>query len=123
MPDPSHSSDWVHLLFWLVVGHQLMDFALQTPNIAIEKNRHSTSPLQNEVPWFYWMTAHAFLHGGFVAWVTGQVGYGLLETVIHWIIDFAKCERWTNIHVDQILHYLCKVLWVVMIANGVKIPV
>jgi hypothetical protein len=120
MPDPSN---WVNLLFWLIVAHQLMDFALQTPNIAVEKNRHSSSPLQREVPWFYWMTAHAFLHGGAVALVTHSVGYGILETGVHWLIDFAKCEGLTNIHIDQFLHYLCKVLWVIMIMNGIQITV
>jgi hypothetical protein len=109
------------LFFQLLVGHALVDYPLQAGPMAVEKSRHSTTELQKRVPWYYWLTAHALLHGGAVAYLTGSLGFGLLETVCHWVIDFAKCEGWTNIHVDQALHVGCKVVWVVMIANGVRL--
>ena len=38
---------------------------------------------------------------------------------VHWLIDFGKCEKWFGIHVDQGLHVACKVLWCVLIWQGV----
>lgn len=109
------------LFFQMLVGHAFMDFPMQSGPIAVEKCRHSKSELQKQVPWYYWLTAHALLHGGAVYYITGLLGFGLLETVCHWIIDFAKCEGWTNIHIDQALHVACKVLWVVLILNGIRL--
>lgn len=83
--------------------------------MATEKCRHSTSALQQAVPWYYWLTAHAIIHGGAVLLITGSLTLGLLETLIHWFIDFGKCEKWFGIHVDQGLHVACKVLWCVLI--------
>jgi hypothetical protein len=35
-----------------------------------------------------------------------------VEFVLHWWIDFAKCEKWTNFHQDQGLHLLSKLAYV-----------
>ena len=109
------------LFFQLLVGHALVDFPLQTGPMATEKSRHSATKLQKEVPWYYWLSAHAILHGGAVLLITGSLGLGLLETAVHWLIDFAKCEGWTNIHIDQALHVGCKIVWCVLIANGITL--
>lgn len=104
------------MLFQLLVGHALMDFALQGGAMAQEKSYKSKSQLQKDVPWYYWLTAHALLHGGAVMYITGSLGLGVLETVLHWFIDLAKVAGLTNIHTDQLLHVLCKVgiWWIVM---------
>jgi len=107
------------VFFMLLVGHAVMDYALQTGPMPIEKCRTSTSEIQKAVPWYYWLTAHALGHGGAVYLVTGSVSLGILETAIHWLIDFGKCEGWFGIHVDQALHVACKVLWCMLIAYGV----
>jgi len=115
------------MLFFLMAGHALMDFALQTEAIATCKCRRANHPLQRAVPWYYWLTAHAFLHGmavgAIVRWFGYDwqvaVGFAIAETVVHWFIDLAKCERKFNIHVDQALHVLCKVLWWGLLAAGV----
>lgn len=107
--------------FYLLVGHALMDFPMQAGPMALEKSRHSRTDLQKQVPWFYWLTAHALLHGGAVAYITQSLGFGILEAVCHWLIDFARCEGWYNIHVDQALHVLCKVVWFVLLVNGVRL--
>jgi hypothetical protein len=107
------------VLFWLLVGHAVADYPLQNGPMATEKCRRSTSELQRTVPWYYWLSAHALIHGGAVFWATGSLSLGLLETGVHWLIDFGKCEGWFGIHVDQALHVGCKVLWCVLIANGV----
>ena len=110
----------VHQLFWLTVAHFALDYPLQGDTTAREKNRHSDTPLQSFVPWFYWLTAHALCHAGAVSFVTGSVALGLCEFAAHWAIDFGKCERWYSIHVDQALHMGCKLGWV---ASGLPIQV
>jgi len=117
------ATGWFGLFFLLVAGHALMDFPGQAGPIAHEKSRHSKSELQNAVPWYYWLTAHSLTHGLAVAFITGSAGLGLIETVLHWIIDFVKCEGWTSIHTDQALHILCKVAYCVMLANGIRLDI
>ena len=102
--------------FWLLAGHALADFTLQTDVMAKYKNRHNIPenipPGQKLTPcWGYWLSAHALEHGACVALVTGSILLGLAETVSHWLIDFVKCESWIGVHADQILHVLCKCLW------------
>lgn len=107
------------LFFRLIIGHALCDFALQSDAMAKGKNRHR--PPENVPPgqvpqtiWPYWLSAHALIHGGAVMLITGSAWLGIAETVVHWGIDYAKCENWTDIHKDQALHILCKVLWVII---------
>jgi hypothetical protein len=107
------------VFFWLLVGHAVADFPLQAGPMAVEKCRRSASDLQRTVPWFYWLSAHALIHGGAVFFVTGSLFLGTLETVVHWLIDFAKCEGLFGIHTDQALHVGCKVLWCVLLAYGI----
>lgn len=106
-------------LWWLVVGHALCDFTLQTDAMAKGKNRHVKSvppPNVKLVPcWPYWLSAHALIHGGCVALVTGSVTLGIAELVLHWSADFLKCEGITNVHADQAIHLGCKVLWSVLL--------
>ncbi|MCE9534069.1 MAG: DUF3307 domain-containing protein [Planctomycetes bacterium] len=106
------------MLFYLIAAHALMDFPMQAGPIAVEKSRHSKSELQKQVPWYYWLTAHALCHGLAVAYIMNSVGFGILETVAHWVIDFAKCEGWTSTRLDQLLHILCKVIYCFMYVNG-----
>ena len=115
-------------LFFLLAGHALMDFSLQTDTIAVCKCRRANHMIQQAVPWYYWLTAHALLHGAAVGLVVAMgypgnwnliVGFGLAETLIHWVIDYGKCEKLYNIHIDQGLHILCKLVWWGMLAGGV----
>jgi hypothetical protein len=120
------SGDWV-AGFWvfcaMVIGHALADFPLQGEFLAAAKNRHYTSPNlppedQQLAIWVHCLTAHSFIHAGAVWIVTGSHLLAALEFGLHWIIDFIKCEGWTNFHADQILHLLCKVGFVVAIGLG-----
>lgn len=116
------------MFFYMLVGHALMDYPMQAGPMATEKSRHSTTDLQKEVPWYYWLTAHALLHGGAVALIIQWSGYGIataiafgiVETVLHWFIDYAKCEGWTSILIDQVLHVLCKAVFWALLVNGVR---
>lgn len=105
----------IELIFWLLCGHAVADFALQSQAMAKGKSRYYKPDAilkgQKYIPcWMYWLSAHALIHGlaitlimpcGF-AWK-----YGLVATGLHWVIDFIKCENWTNPHIDQLLHGLC----------------
>ena len=98
-------------LWLLICGHALADFALQSEAMAIGKNRNSTK--FRVLPWGYWLTSHALIHGLAVTLVLGPI-FGVAEFVAHWLIDFGKCESWYGIHYDQMLHLGCKCLWFVL---------
>lgn len=114
------------MLFFLLAGHAAMDFAFQPDPMAICKCRRADHPLTKAVPWYYWLTAHALLHGAAVGVVVRWFGYdwsvvvalAVAETVIHWFIDLGKCERLYSIHVDQLLHVACKVVWWGLLVSG-----
>lgn len=98
----------------LLVAHAAFDYALQGDTVAINKNPNASTPLQQHVPWYYWMGSHALMHGGAVAVITNNVWIGIAETVAHFAIDFGKCAQKYTIHVDQLLHLVCKIAWVVI---------
>lgn len=113
------------LFFWLMVGHALADYPLQGDFLARAKCRCATS-----FPWQIALTAHAMIHAGFVAGLTGSIYLGLGELVLHWIIDYAKCEGWLMyfgplrnedaasrraLWIDQALHAVCKAAWAVLV--------
>lgn len=93
--------------------------------MAVCKCRHANHALQKDVPWYYWMMAHALVHGGTVGviikwWGFSQdtaIVFGVLETVIHFIIDTGKCEKLYGIAVDQALHVICKILWCLLLVK------
>ena len=107
------------MLFYLLAGHALADYPLQNDSIALCKCRKCTHPAQATVPWYYWLTAHAMVHGAIVGIILRWYGVpeqlamtvALIEVVVHWFIDLGKCEKLYNIHVDQGLHMICKVIW------------
>jgi hypothetical protein len=114
------------MLFVLLAGHALGDYAWQTEAIATCKCPGSTNPLQKSVPWPYWLTAHSLVHGGIVAVIVkwwghsadAAVALGIAETAIHFAIDFAKCRNLFGMAIDQWLHVGCKVAWWAILAKG-----
>lgn len=104
------------MLFALIIGHALADYPLQGKFLAIRKNRHIKSiDYSGDTPpamWLYCLSAHSLVHAGTVWVITGSPLFGLIEFVLHWIIDFAKCEKWTNFHQDQGLHLISKAAYV-----------
>jgi hypothetical protein len=106
------------LLFALIIGHALGDFALQTEYVALRKNRHFTpaSPRpeseQRQAVWVHCLTAHALIHAGLVWAISGALLAGLAELVLHWGIDFLKCDQRLTYTQDQLTHLLCKALYV-----------
>jgi hypothetical protein len=116
------------LLFALMIGHALADYPLQGKFLAIQKNRHiRLADYTGDTPptlWVYCLTAHSMVHAG-TLWVIfacfhlpHAAAIAFIELILHWFIDFAKCERWTNFHQDQALHILCKIGYVLFLWLG-----
>ena len=98
-------------LFYLLAAHALCDFPLQGDYLARGKNHKAPLPGS---PWFLLLLAHALIHGGAVALVTGNVWLGIAETVAHASIDYAKCDGRIGYVTDQGAHVACKVAWTVL---------
>jgi len=119
--------NFVQILWQLLVGHALADFALQHDPMARGKNRHTPIDSARIPPgqkiqrvWPYWLTSHAIIHGGVVFYITGDYWLSGAETVSHWVIDCLKCENKTTIHIDQALHIACKILWAWIYVAGIS---
>lgn len=99
-------------------GPLCMRLPLQTPFLAEGKGSRLV-PL-NGVPWYYCMFGHCATHAVGVYVVTQNIWLALTELVLHWFIDDAKCRKWTSIHLDQMLHVWCKLLYVaILMKQGV----
>lgn len=98
----------ISLLFLLLVWHALADYPLQGDFLAKAKNRMAPIP---GVPWYQALGAHALIHAGGVALLTGSLALGVAELVAHFLIDDAKCRGRIGFNADQGLHFACKVLW------------
>lgn len=115
------------LFFALMIGHDIADFPLQPAEMASGKNRNKPIDM-SKVPlgqkpirvWWHYLTAHALIHSGAVWLVTGMAWFALAEFVLHWVIDFAKCDNRTNPHQDQALHVACKVVYCIVIYGFLK---
>lgn len=99
------------MLLALAVGHALADYPLQGDFLAKAKNR--TAPIPG-VPWYQALGAHALIHGGVVAALTGVLWLGVAEAVAHFIIDDAKCRGRIDFNQDQALHLAFKAAWVLI---------
>lgn len=99
------------LLFKLLAAHALCDFPLQGDYLA--KGKNPWAPIPGS-PWSILMLAHALIHGGAVAMLTGSVTLGCAETVAHAAIDIAKCRGLISYTTDQGAHVACKIAWTVL---------
>ena len=94
----------------LALGHFLGDFALQSDRMAIEK-----CPGRDVIlDWRWWLISHGAIHGFIVAGITAIPVLGLIECIIHSIIDFGKCRIGYSLMIDQILHLICKLFILVL---------
>ena len=99
------------LALLLAMLHFFCDFGLQSDRMAREKCPGCDVTLA----WGWWLVSHAAIHALGVALLTGQPVLGAGEWLLHGLIDRAKCAGRFNLAVDQILHLLCKVLWVCLL--------
>lgn len=116
------------LFFAMAIGHALADYPLQGSFLASGKNRHIDSGTffgSNEVSpilWLHSLTAHALIQAGMVWIVTGSGALALAEFIIHWIIDFVRCEKWIGFSMDQALHLICKFIYAMILVAGFAMP-
>lgn len=106
----------VETLALLIAGHAIADYPLQGDFLAKAKNRFAPIP---GVPWYQALGAHSIIHGGFVGVITGSLWLGLAETVVHFLIDDAKCAGRISYNTDQSLHIACKVAWAMALYAGI----
>lgn len=92
----------------LIGAHFVADYPLQGDFLAKAKNR--TAPIPG-FPWWQALGAHAFIHGAFVALITGIWWLCIAEALIHFWTDDLKCGGKINLNQDQAIHLLCKAAW------------
>ena len=97
----------------LAMGHFLGDFGLQSDRMAVEK----CPGRDHTLPWPWWLTAHAAIHGFLVAVLTGLPLLGLAEWLAHALIDHLKCRGMFGLGADQGLHLACKLVWVLLVSR------
>lgn len=96
------------LLCLLLAAHAVADYPLQGDWLSKAKN-HMSEPVPGNMIWPLALLAHASIHGAFVGVLTGSLFLGLLEFVLHTVIDYMKCDGRISYNEDQVLHYFCKV--------------
>lgn len=114
--------EFARLLFLLVAGHAIGDFALQTDWIAANKERPKNNGMNSECKrqtiWPYVLAAHSLHHGLIVFLITQRLSLGIAETIVHGISDFAKGERYFGFQTDQWIHIGSKLLWALALIKG-----
>ena len=99
------------VLYWLLIGHAVADYVLQSDQMIVRKNPRWLNSLDSgHGPWWWTMLAHSAINGSFVSLLTGNIAYGMVETVLHFLLDWAKCLGKINAVEDQAGHILSKVL-------------
>jgi len=98
----------IEVAIFLIAAHALCDYPLQGDFLAKAKNRHAPIP---GVPWEQALGAHAAIHGGAVALITGVWWLGVMEAIAHFVIDDLKCSNRIGFRLDQTLHIACKFVW------------
>ena len=100
-------SEVLYMAMMLLAAHWVADYPLQGDFLATAKFK---GPLR-----LYHLVAHAGIHGGAVALVTGNIWLGLSEWAVHTIIDELKVKGRTTFALDQFLHIACKAVWLFVI--------
>lgn len=93
----------------LLAAHWVADYPLQGQFLSDAKVKGPMRP--------YHLFAHAGIHGGAVALVTGNVWLGIAEWIAHTVVDELKVRGWTNFALDQALHIGCKIVWLMVWAS------
>lgn len=102
------------IFFLLLFSHALGDFAFQSEYMVKQKQ-----PQKNKDSWYIFLLSHSVIHGGLIGFFTGSFLLAMLETVCHFVIDYGKMQGKYDIQIDQLLHVICKALWVLLIINGI----
>jgi hypothetical protein len=107
-----------NLLALLAMGHFLGDFGLQGDRMASEKCPGRSVTLG----WGWWLGSHAAIHGLLVGLLTGLPLLGMAEWGVHALIDLGKCRGSYNLAIDQTLHLVCKLVWLLIVLRLERLP-
>ncbi len=116
------------LFFAMAIGHAIGDYPLQGEFLATGKNRNLDSNRffggeeVSPILWFHALTAHSLIQAGMVWIVAGSGALALAELILHWIIDFIRCEKWIGFTTDQAFHFGCKLIYAIILGLGVTMP-
>ena len=102
------TDDPLAVFFALAVFHALADFPLQGDYLARQKVRASADGTSE---WVVALAAHSLIHAGAVWLVTGSKLLGLVELVLHALIDTSKGRGYFGQFTDQLLHLACKIAY------------
>ena len=94
-----------------MIGHAVADFGLQSPWMSENKRRGGEM-------WGLVLSAHGLIHAGAVYLITGNVWLSVGEFAAHWLIDLGKGEGLYGVGIDQTLHILSKVIWMLLYIKG-----
>jgi hypothetical protein len=97
---------------WLLVGHAVADYSMQTEWMARAKKPGFT--FEGESVWPGVLACHAAVHAGAVSLVTGSWLLGGCEFVAHVFIDYARGRGRLGYNADQFAHVCCKVVWALL---------
>ena len=110
----------LYILFLMLAGHALGDFALQNQYMSDAKNKNTE---HGKEVWWMVLSAHSLIHGAIVSIITGSLILGIAETIAHWVTDYFKSENKIDYKTDQFLHVIHKFLWFfILIAFGAAQP-
>lgn len=120
-------TEFFELLFYLAAFHAFGDYALQTDFIYEAKNHRTPKGAERHdfgLPqWPLVLGAHAFIHGGGVAFLTGSILLGCLEIFAHALIDYLKSDGRFGVYTDQALHILSKIIWALAALSAASGPI
>ena len=102
----------VHLFWLMALAHFVADYVFQNDVMAVQKGPRTND--HPAVPWPYWMAAHCATHALAVSLITGSVLLGVLELIVHFGQDLAKCLGKLALLQDQLLHLAWKAVWVLI---------
>lgn len=104
------------ILFKLLLAHFLCDFPLQGDYMAKFKSWKQSGSEPDVAGWL--LLGHGTIHGGAVYLVTGSQVLGVIETVLHVVIDSLKITGKITYSQDQWAHLGCKFAYVALIHAG-----
>lgn len=94
---------YLEYLFLLLCGHALADYGLQTYWMSCNKGNQ------------WALVNHCLIHSLMVYLITNSLLLASMELGFHYVIDTLKWYKVINFNVDQTLHCICKILYLVLL--------
>lgn len=104
----------LEMLVYTIAAHFLLDYALQGDWMSKAKNP-TLDLVPGEKIWPMALFGHALIHATAVQIISGSWFLFLLELIIHWATDYAKCKGRFGYNTDQYIHIACKLTYAVVL--------